>query len=164
MNVNTTQLAKILGITRRYVNQLADKEGLPKAGRGKYELEKVVKWYIDFIRVQSEQKVNKKLEKIRNDDSQNRLNQYKADEALFNLLERQNRLIPTEEVTRTWRNEITLLKRNIFNVPNKVSHRCLTAQSKNDISEIIIEALNEALEKYANDSINISDSNTKGNN
>ncbi|MCX6168317.1 MAG: hypothetical protein NTX65_03190 [Ignavibacteriales bacterium] len=164
MNVNTTHLAKILGITRQYVNQLVAKEGFPKAARGKYELEKAVKWYINFIKSETVDKYKEKLQRYENDDSQQRLSSYRADGALLDLLERQDKLVPTDEVLNTWKNEITILKQKLFSIPSKVSHKCLSAQSKNEINEILNQSLNEALEYYANGSINIPSASTVRNN
>lgn len=164
MDVNTTELAKLLGITRRYVNILADKEGLPKKGRGKYDAPKAVTWYIEFIRNETEKKYKKKLEKVGKDDPQNRLNSYRADEALLNLLERQRRLVPVDEILKTWKNEIQLIKRELYGIPNKIAHKCLTAQSKTEIGEILNNSLDDVLEKYANGSINIFCTDTPGNN
>lgn len=164
MNVNTTQLAKILGITRQYVNQLVAKEGFPKAARGKYELEKAVNWYVEYVRKEVEKKYEARLKKFEKEDSQQRLNRYRADQALLDLLERQNQLIPNDEVARTWKGEISRIKQKLYAIPSKAAHKCLSAQSKDEIAEILFNSLNEALEEYANGDINISHSNTGGNN
>ena len=163
MYVNTTEISKILGITRQYVNQLVAAKGFPKVTRGKYDLEKVVKWYIGFVKNETENKYKDKLKKFESGDSQQRLNSYRADEALLNLLERQNTLIPADEALRTWKDEIASLKQNLYSLPNRVSHKCLSAQSKNEINEIIILSLNEIFEQYANGSINIHAAHTGGN-
>ncbi len=164
MDVNTTELAKILGITRRYVNILADKEGLPKKGRGKYDTSKAVPWFIEFVKAEIEKKYKKKLEKVSSADPQTRLNNYRADEALLNLLERQRKLIPVDEQLQVWKNETLSIKRELYGIPNKISHKCLTAQSKNEINEILTHAINNALEKYANGTIDIPPANTWDNN
>ena len=135
---------------------------MPKKGRGKYDALKVVPWYIEFIRTETEKKLKKKLEQFKSNDSQIRLNNYRADEALLNLLERQRKLIPAEGAVQTWKNEALLIKRELLGIPNKVAHKCLTAQSKSEINEIIINAINEALEKYANGTIDIPSANTGG--
>ena len=164
MNVNTTELAKILGITRQYVNKLVVKEGFPKAARGKYELEKAVKWYIGYVKNETDKKYQKRIQFYERNDSQQRFNLYRADQALLDLLERQNILVPSDTILRTWKEEITAIKQKLYSIPGKISVKCLSAQSKNEINDILTKSINEALENYANGTINIPSTDTQGNN
>lgn len=47
--VGTTDLARVLGVSRQLIPHL-QKRGMPKEGRGKWKLDKVVPWYLDQVR------------------------------------------------------------------------------------------------------------------
>ncbi len=134
------QVAHILNITPRWIQRLVKENGMPRELHGQYDLVKVVRWYIDFLRKQIDEakKGNESLS-----DAKLRLTKTRADREAVELEEKQKNLIPvklSEEIIIGL--QIAWLKK-LDGLPAKTANKLFAAKSKKEIMDIQTEAITE---------------------
>ncbi len=120
--VGVEQVAKILNITRRRVQQLVA-EGMPRAERGRYDLGACMAWYIRYLQRALERRELPTEDGASGDIRRQRarLLRANADSAEMELAQKRGELIPIEVFRVEMGSMITTLRANLLNLPGRVA-------------------------------------------
>lgn len=149
MNLKTAQLAALLGLTTRRVNQLAEEGVVVRAGHGEFDGPASVQAYVERERNRGkdqEGKIDKEREEAR-------LKKEQADTQELKNAKLRKELLPVEEVTRVWSEQISSVRSGLLSVVPRVRQRL--SLSPEDAVEIDKE-IRDAMTKLA-DGIDIYD-------
>lgn len=149
MNLKTAQLAALLGLTTRRVNQLAEEGIAVREKHGEFNGPASVQAYIDSLTNRSkdqEGKIDKEREEAR-------LKKEQADTQEFKNAKLRKELLPIEEVTRAWSEQITSIRSGLLAVTSRVRQR--VSLSTEDAA-ILDEEIRDAMTKLA-DGVDIYD-------
>lgn len=144
--VTTKQLSEILSISRQYVERLAREKYLIKTARNQFDLIKSVKGYLDYL--DTIKNNSKTLTQARIDF----LN-LQAREKEIEIKEKEKKLIPFDDVVRTWSETFSIIKQNLLTVPTKCAVLIDDDLSKNEIKHVIYNEIAKALEKICDKAI-----------
>lgn len=106
--VTTNQIAKVLDMTERRVQQLS-KEGMPKEGRGKWDVIKVIHWYIKYLRALNDPGGTVKDERIKTEQVKRQKMQMEIDKEIGELFYRNEIMKDNAEI-------LLLTKQNFLNL------------------------------------------------
>ena len=129
--VTSCQLANCLNLSDRRIRQLAEK-GFPKNG-DKFYLLGCVKFYIQLLQK-------------RDSEDKTRLTKAKADQAEIDLLAKQKKLIPIDDVVFQTSQSMQIFKARVFEFPSRLAPK-LEEKSKEEIYYI----LDTEIKKWLND-------------
>lgn len=121
-NVGVEKVSKALNVTVRRVQQLAQ-EGMPRDGRGKYDLAQCMLWYIRYL-----QNVIDKRESPQGSigDSlrtqRERLISAQADREELELAKLRGELIPASLFEQLMSKQITSARQRLLTLPGNVAH------------------------------------------
>jgi phage terminase Nu1 subunit (DNA packaging protein) len=121
-NVGVDKVSKALNVTVRRVQQLAQ-EGMPRDGRGKYDLAQCMLWYIRYL-----QNVIDKRESPQGSigDSlrtqRERLISAQADREELELAKLRGELIPASLFEQLMSKQITSARQRLLTLPGNVAH------------------------------------------
>lgn len=149
MSVDVNAVAKALNITARRVQQLKS-EGMPSAGRGRYELGPCMAWYIRYLQGKLD-----KLGPNTNPETpdllaeKTRLAREQGDKlALENSIKR-GQLLYADDVSRVWADHISSAKSKILVIPSKLGPQLVNIDNANVIAGKLRDELDAALAELA---------------
>ncbi len=143
--VSTIQLAKILKLSERRVQQLTKEGIIPKLDRNNYNLVESVNFYIDYLKQQFSSEIS-------TDDivkNRNRLTLARAELYEIEKSKLEEELIPASIVKKTWMVYITMLKNKLLSIPNKVAPLMVTVENINEAKQILKERIYDSLDEIA---------------
>lgn len=149
MILKTAQLALLLGLTARRVNQLAEEGITIRAGHGEFDGPASVQNYVASVTNRAkdgEAAIDKEREEAR-------LKKEQADHFEFKNAKLRKELLPIDEVSRVWSVQISQVRSGMLAVVSRVSQRL--SLSPEDAVEIDKE-IRDAMTKLA-DGIDIYD-------
>lgn len=149
MILKTAELALLLGLTSRRVNQLAEDGVTVRAGHGEFDGPQSVQNYVASVANRAkdgEAAIDKEREEAR-------LKKEQADHFEFKNAKLRKELLPIDEVSRVWSEQIAEVRSGMLAVVSRVSQRL--SLSPEDAVEIDKE-IREAMTKLA-DGIEIYD-------
>lgn len=132
--VSTTELASILGITARRVQQLAQDGTIIPEKRGRYGLANSVQRYIEFLT--SRDKGVQELDQAKL-DAEVRLKEAKALIGELEAKELQGKMHRSEDVAAMTEDLIYFLRQMIITIPGRCSVDTAAAQTPAETSDII---------------------------
>ncbi len=135
-------LADILGLTPRRIQQLADDGIIPKPSKpGAYDIPACVQnyYYNEFIG-NEDSELDGKHERARKAKAE-------ADRIEFDLEIKQGKYVETELVEHILTGIISNCRAKLLALPRKLAPTVSTAQSPNEVEEILTDGINEALDE-----------------
>jgi phage terminase Nu1 subunit (DNA packaging protein) len=150
MNVSVVQLASEFGCTERQV-QLLVKEGMPKAGHGKYDLERCKTWYIHYLKAKIATRAtpDEAGEKLSFEVEQARLTKFKADFAEIELAEKRTELLPVATFESEMARMITQARQQLLQLPGRLAHQ-LEGEDRITIKSKLTAGIHRALASLSN--------------
>ena len=142
--VNTDVLAKLFGVTRRYVNQLATEGVLEKRAPGRWPLEQNVNRYIEFLRSgkkDPEEQESKSIyweEKAKHEAA-------KREMAELQLAKLKNQMHDAATVELVMTDMLTTFKNRLLALPQKISPKIIGLKSIAEVNDVLASEINEAL-------------------
>jgi phage terminase Nu1 subunit (DNA packaging protein) len=138
MILKTAQLALLLGLTSRRVNQLAEDGITVRTAHGEFDGPASIKNYIASVsnRVKDgEATIDKEREEAR-------LKKEQADNLELKNAKLRNELLPIEDVSRVWSEQISEVRSRMLSVVSRVSQRLsLSVEDTVEIDKEIREAM-----------------------
>ncbi len=131
--VTPGKIAEWLGIAERTVRELANRGILHKAGEGRYDPDRSIPNYIDFLK-----------DKMSVNDQEYKELQKKKLRIQVDELE--GRLISVEEVETFHANLVTSTRAKLLSLPKRLSPELTEAEDQDEMEEIIKKAVYEILE------------------
>jgi phage terminase Nu1 subunit (DNA packaging protein) len=140
------KIAKALNLTEQRVQQLV-KEGLPREGRGRYDPEKCLRWYVRYLQAALKKKsvptsdggyVGEREERVR-------LLRSQADLSEIELAKQRGQLVAIQDAERAMTDLVLTTKARILAVAPRVAPDLLGVTSRVMAHAIVETALKEAL-------------------
>ena len=147
-NVNTSELALVLGITGRRIRQLAEDGQLEKINQGKFNLCNSVQKYISFTQKGNLDEEDIKLEKLKR-SSEVALKASKAQIAKLEAAELQGKMHRSEDVAAMTEDLIYTMRQMLVAIPGRCSVDTATAETPAETAEIIRREIYKAMEILA---------------
>jgi phage terminase Nu1 subunit (DNA packaging protein) len=144
--VSVQVIARLLMISERRVQQLANEGVIPRSETRRYNLEESVQAYIQFLQGKN---VGRGMadEQIDFHEEKARLTKIQADKAQLELDEMARSLVKAEDVSREWYNAVTDCKGRLLSIPSKAAPIVAAETSAGACKKIIDDLVYEALEE-----------------
>ena len=139
--VSTRALASILGVTDRHVRDLAQKEVLPRAGRGKYPLVAAVRAYCGHVRTLRASAQATDAEdalRVRKLEAQTR-------EAEIDLAVREGNLVTLKDHVDTVAEVLTLTRNRMLNMPGWLAPQVVGLDSVREAMRVLKPAVDQCM-------------------
>lgn len=148
-------IADVLNLSERRVEQLAAKRILPKAARGKFELRQTVKAYCMYM--QQAVTGGERIDVAKYKDRLLRATALEAEEKakLREIMrrEKEGELMERSEVVAQWTARCIELKAALLAIPVQVGFRFPDPDVRGDVEEEVEKAIYEILAAYSRDGI-----------
>lgn len=146
--VSTTELAKVLGLSARRIQQLAQDGTVPPATRGRFRLNDSVRRYITFISGNKMSEEEKKVEKTRK-MAEAQIKAAKATVAKLEASELQGKMHRSEDVEAITEDMANTLRSLLLALPGRLAVDVHQADSAAEASVIIRKAVHEVMEEMS---------------
>lgn len=134
--VGTAELAAVLGLTARRVQQLSEDGTIEKSGRGKFKLADAVQKYITFIS-KGEIGINdKKIEKVKNLAEAN-LKESKAKMAKLEAAELEGKMHRSEDVEDVLTDLVLFVRNSLTAFPGRLASDVAVLNTPSECAEVI---------------------------
>lgn len=147
--VTTTELAAILGITARRVQQMAQDGTIVPVRRGYFQLGDAVQRYINFLSKPQVSEAEQKLETARK-QSEAQLKLSKAQLAKMEVEELKGRLHRSEDVEAFTEDLIYTIRSALLSLPGRLSVDVAATSSPAEAAEIIRKEIHTVMRDLAN--------------
>ena len=150
------QLASILDITDRRIQQLAKIGVIPRVARGRYPLYPSILGYIKYLRelsLEADAPSDIKDAKLRSERARAEILELEA-------AQKASELIHKDHVTRVWTSITGLIKAKSLSLPTKVAADLFAARNINEIRAILDRAVHEILIELSETEIEIHETDT----
>lgn len=142
----TTELASVLGITARRVQQLAQDGTFVAVKRGKFNLAESVQRYIAFLSVRNKAPDDIEKDKL---EAEARLKQSKAEMAELELDELKGRMHRSEDVAAMTEDLIFAIRGMLVSLPGRLSVDAAAATSPAEVSKIIRDEIYKVMNELS---------------
>jgi len=142
--VNTDVLAKLFGVTRRYINQLAKEGVLERRAPGRWPLEPNISKYIEFLRTGKTDKEGQEAKSIYWEERAKH-EAAKREMAELKLSKLKNQMHDAADVEMIMTNMLTIFRNRILGIPQKLAPKLISLNNLAEISSIIEDEILEAL-------------------
>lgn len=142
MHLKTAQVALLLGLTTRRINQLAEEGIMTRLGHGEFDGAASIQNYIAHVSNRAKDKevaIDKEREEAR-------LKKEQADNVELKNAKLRKELLPIEEVSRVWSEQISSIRSGLLAVVSRVRQR--TSLSAED-AVVLDEEIRDAMTKLA---------------
>ena len=136
-------IAAVLGLTTRRVRVLIQL-GMPKVKRGRYNLAECVQWYVNY-------RVKAASHASRMDNARLRKLRAEAKEKELKISTMEGKLIPVDEVVKTWSNITAAMRAKLLAIPTKAAPMILSITKQAEAQEILKSYIYEALDELTDD-------------
>ena len=140
-------IARLLDLTERRVQQLANEGVIPKESRGQYDLIESVRGYIRSLRNQIDSGVTAKVTVLENERA--RLTRARASLAELTESERRDRLVPAEQIEEFLLAILSRVRQGILSLPSRVAPRVHDANTIPEVERLILGYCKEVLEEIS---------------
>lgn len=145
VEVTTTNLAGIIGVTKQWVNQLTRDGVLKQASRGKYLLGDSVKAFIEHTQGGKEED-----NKPRFIDEKTEHERIKKEIAMLELEEKRSNLHTTADVVDAWGELLVGFRTRLSSLPPKLATELSQMTDQKSIRLLLERNINAALQELAN--------------
>jgi len=142
--VNTDVLAKLFGVTCRYVNQLAKEGVLERRAPGRWPLEPNISKYIEFLRTGKTDKEGQEAKSIYWEERAKH-EAAKREMAELQLAKLKNQMHDATTVELVMTDMLTTFKNRLLALPQKVSPKVIGLKSIAEVNDVLASEINEAL-------------------
>ena len=146
------QIAHLLKLTPRMVNLHVREHGMPRVGRGEYDLVQCVHWYIEF-------KDRLIKEARRGDESEQqaraRLVKATADLRELELAHAREKLIDVSTVSLMWERLVVAFKTRMLAIPTKLPQQLIACKDIGQIKDALEREICEALSELSTAQIDV---------
>lgn len=150
--VGVSELADVLCISSRRIQQLSKEGVLPKAERGKYNLDAAKSAYQAYQSgAVSGGDLDSDNDKARLLKAQADRAEYEAELARLKVEEQAGQLIPAEQVAAAWGKLVSTVKARLLNIPSAVAPELFTLASALEMEAHVRAAISSALTELAED-------------
>ena len=149
MKLKTAELAMLLGLTTRRVNQLAEDGVMVRIGHGEFDGPESIQAFVE----QAANRGKDKDAQIDKEREEARLKKEQADHWELKNARLRNELLPIDEVVRVWSEQISYVKSGMLSVVPRVRQRISLS---NEDAEFIDQEIRKAMTKLA-DGVDIYD-------
>lgn len=149
MNLKTAELALLLGLTTRRVNQLAEEGLVVRVGHGEFDGPQSVQRYVEHASNRGKDKETQ----IDKEREEARLKKEQADTQELKNAKLRRELLPVEEVSRVWSEQVSSIRSGMLAVVSRTRQRM--SLSPED-ALILDEEIRDAMTKLA-DGVDIYD-------
>ena len=149
LNLNTTELATVLGVSARRVQQLVQDGTIPKASRGKFPIVKAVAAYIEMIASRKPSEAEAKVELDRK-TAEARLKAAKASMAELEQAELERKMHRAEDVKVIMEDLVYTIRSALLTLPARLAMDVSHADSPAECQTIIRKEVLEILKELAN--------------
>lgn len=146
--VSTTELAAILGVSARRIQQMAQDGTLPTIRRGSFALCKSVQRYISFLGKDKLSEEEEKLEKVRR-QSEVTLKASKAQIAKLEASELQGKMHRSEDVAAMTEDLIFTIRAALVALPGRLAVDVVSAETAAEASDIIRKEVYKVMKELA---------------
>lgn len=136
------EVAELLGITPRRVNQLTNENIIPLRKRGCYDLRTAVAGYCKFLKERNDAAEAK---------AKTRMHEAKADLAEMDAAKRKGELVDVVEVKKEWGDILKNIQSHVLNIGPKVAPLIEGMDDPRKISQIIVNECREFLTDLADE-------------
>ena len=156
--VTAAELAVMMDLTVRRINMLAKEEGLPKQGRGQFNLKLCVQWFIDRALATKPSDVIMEEDELRR--SQILLNESRKNQVDIDVDTKRRALIPAEEVKTVLSTVAVVFANGHESISGRLAGEVSPSAQKTILKEMreVRSIVSVELEQYAN-SLNLSEDN-----
>jgi phage terminase Nu1 subunit (DNA packaging protein) len=155
--INVKQIAKLMNLTPRRVQQLA-KEGLPREAKGKYDASKAMQFYIRYLQKALEQKATPDGDGKYTALTGERTRTMRADAELkeIQVAEKRRDLVAVSDVKKALLDLVHMTKARVLATPAQIAAEVTGETSRIIVQGKIDKKLKEALSHLADDGANYS--------
>ena len=143
--VNATELASVLGLTARRVQQLGQDGTIQLAQRGKYVLGDAVQRYINFV-TRIKENTKQETERI---EAELSIKKAKAIKAVLEAKELQGKMHRSEDVVAMTEDLVFTIRGMLIALPGRLAVDAAAAKSSPEAAEIIRTEVHKVLEELA---------------
>lgn len=136
-------IAAVLGLTTRRVRVLVQL-GMPQVKRGRYDLAACVQWYVDY-------RVKAASHASRMDNARLRKLKAEAKKKEIEIRIMEEKLIPVDEVVKTWSNITAAMRAKLLAIPTKAAPMILSITTQAEAQELLKSYIYEALDELTDD-------------
>lgn len=147
--VSSTELALVLGLTRRRIEQLAQDGTIQKVKRGKFNLCDSVQRYIKFLSREELSEDDAKLEREKR-IAEVTLKESKAQIAKLEADELNGKMHRSEDVQAVTEDLIYTIRSVLMSLPGRLAMDAAAAQTPAEASDIIRSEIYKAMREIAN--------------
>lgn len=147
MTFTTAQLAEILGLTPRRVQQLAEEEVLVKAGRGKYKAVESIQRYIQSLQLKDQSGRDGEIDYFK---ERARHEKAKRERAELELAVMKGELHRSEDVRTVMNDMIAAFRSRILAIPSKLAPQLVGKTELPVIQEMLSHETHAALTELSN--------------
>lgn len=146
--VSTTELAAILGVTARRVQQMAQDGTIIPARRGYFQLGDAVQRYITFVSKPKMDAEDQKYEKAKR-SSEAVLKSARAQMAKLEVDELKGKLHRSEDVEELTEDLIFTIRNSLLSLPGRLSVDVAAAESPAETAEIIKREIHKTMKELS---------------
>ncbi len=143
--VSTDELMKLLRVSRQTVTNWKD-QGLPVYARGRWDVRRVLEWYVDRVTVEQQQASQAELDL---EQERARKTKIEADQKQIELDVAQGKAIYIEDAVTRLSKVLVTVKNIVMNIPQRVAPK-LIGKSLKEIKLILQDEQREALNEILN--------------
>lgn len=151
--VDVKRLAEMMNITPRRVQQMAQNEGLPRAGKGKYDAGKCLLWYVRYLQNALEKKSLPVGDGKYSALGDEKARSIRADAELkeMELAAKRKELVRVSDVAKIVVEIVTMTKARIMALPPRIAADTTGEQSRTMVQAKVEKSLTDALNHLADD-------------
>lgn len=144
--VNTKQVAAACNLTVRRVEQLVH-EGMPREDRGRFELGKVLLWYVRYLQKALERRAVPSADGEMAALGDARIRSVSASASLLELelAEKRRQMVALPDVERSWLTIVTTTRARILAIPSRIAPQVVGLTDRTRIETLIGEEVRHAL-------------------
>jgi len=146
--ISTTELARVLGLSVRRIQQMAQDGTVPPATKGRFRLNDSVQRYITFITGNQLSEDEQKSEKARR-MAEVQIKAAKATVAKLEASELQGKMHRSEDVQAITEDMANMLRNLLLSLPGRLAVDVSNARSAAEASVIIKEAVHEVMREMS---------------
>ena len=148
------QIATVLNMTPQMVNRHVKLHGMPRVGRGEYDLVKSVHWYINYLKRQIEE-----ARKGGETEAQARQRLVIADANMKELsyARARGKMVELDIAKQLWARLVLAFKSKLLLMPSKLPTLVMGRDNPNEVREIIEKEVTEALNELSQARIDTAD-------
>lgn len=155
---NSTELAKIFGLTRERVNQLARAGTLPrKTARSAFDLEATTAAYIKYLRERGGG-IDEEVDGESESQARTRLTKARADIHERTALQLSGHLIPLEHVESAWVKILSQVRQHLIALPDRIAPIAHDANTLEEVRHLIKDGVCDILEELSSTEIEFDES------